>query len=97
MKNKNITFYFPLQDKRNSFPRFYFLGDDDLLELLGQAAKDADIIKRHIRKLFPGCHSLGIEQAPNVGHYRILAVHSAEGDELRLTQPVDMTGDIEVS
>ncbi|XP_060645040.1 cytoplasmic dynein 2 heavy chain 1 [Drosophila nasuta] len=90
---QNLMSY--ITDKRNSFPRFYFLGDDDLLELLGQAAKDAEIIKRHIRKLFPGCHSLAIEQSPTGKHYRILAVHSADGDELRLSQAVDMTGDIE--
>ncbi|KAH8376856.1 hypothetical protein KR093_001749 [Drosophila rubida] len=90
---QNLMSY--ITDKRNSFPRFYFLGDDDLLELLGQAAKDAEIIKRHIRKLFPGCHSLAIEQAPTGKHYRILAVHSADGDELRLSQAVDMAGDIE--
>ncbi|KAH8278084.1 hypothetical protein KR026_009737 [Drosophila bipectinata] len=94
---QNLLSY--ITDKRNSFPRFYFLGDDDLLELLGQASRDADVIQRHIRKLFPGCHSLSIRQTgdnPSEGQtYSIMAVHSAEGDELKLGQPVEMKGDIE--
>ncbi|EDX05339.1 GD21850 [Drosophila simulans] len=97
---QNLMSY--ITDKRNSFPRFYFLGDDDLLELLGQASKDAEVIQRHIRKLFPGCHSLSIRQVgPNpatssdVNQYSITSVHSAEGDELKLSQPVEMKGDIE--
>ncbi|XP_017012255.3 cytoplasmic dynein 2 heavy chain 1 [Drosophila takahashii] len=98
---QNLMSY--ITDKRNSFPRFYFLGDDDLLELLGQASKDADVIQRHIRKLFPGCHSLGIRQvAPNppatssdINQYSIISVHSAEGDELKLIQSIEMKGDIE--
>ncbi|XP_028896482.2 cytoplasmic dynein 2 heavy chain 1 [Zeugodacus cucurbitae] len=84
-------------DKRNSFPRFYFLGDDDLLEILGQATKDAEIIQKHIKKLFPGCHSLGIakslSEAPTV--YTIQSVHSTEGDMLQLQQVVPMKGPIE--
>ena len=45
--------------KRNAFARFYFLGDDDLLEILGQSSKEP-IIQKHIKKLFPGIHRLGI-------------------------------------
>lgn len=45
--------------KRNTFARFYFLGDDDLLEILGQSSKEA-IIQKHIKKIFPGVHRLGI-------------------------------------
>jgi dynein heavy chain 2 len=33
-----------LEDKRNKFPRFYFLGDDDLLEILGQSTNTTVIL-----------------------------------------------------
>lgn len=87
-----------LQEKRNSFPRFYFLGDDDLLEILGQAAKE-EIIQKHIRKLFPGCHSLVIENittstATTVNG--IKAIRSTEGDLVHLIRTVEMSGAIEV-
>ncbi|XP_067623203.1 cytoplasmic dynein 2 heavy chain 1-like [Eurosta solidaginis] len=86
-----------IMDKRNSFPRFYFLGDDDLLEILGQATKDAEIIQKHIKKLFPGCHSLGIVKSLNgdLTVYTIQSVQSAEGDVLQLQQAVPMKGSIE--
>uniref|UniRef100_A0A1B0AQ10 Dynein heavy chain, cytoplasmic n=1 Tax=Glossina palpalis gambiensis TaxID=67801 RepID=A0A1B0AQ10_9MUSC len=87
-----------IMEKRNSFPRFYFLGDDDLLEILGQASKDPEIIQKHIKKLFPGCHSLQIVQgSKTVGKtsYVIQALQSAEGDFITLKQPVEMTGSIE--
>lgn len=82
------------QEKRDSFPRFYFLGDDDLLEILGQATKE-EIIQKHIRKLFPGCHSLVIENTTSVNG--IKAIRSTEGDLVHLTRTVEMSGAIEVS
>lgn len=36
-------------------PRFYFLGDDDLLEVLGQGAS-LSVIQPHLKKLFAGIH-----------------------------------------
>lgn len=45
-----------LEEKRSAFPRFYFIGDDDLLEILGQA-KNPAIIQAHLKKLFAGLRS----------------------------------------
>lgn len=87
------------QEKRDSFPRFYFLGDDDLLEILGQANKE-EIIQKHIRKLFPGCHSLVIENTTTSSATTvngIKAIRSTEGDLVHLTRTVEMSGAIEVS
>ena len=42
--------------------RFYFLGDDDLLEILGQS-KNPAVIQSHLKKLFAGIHKVKFSQA----------------------------------
>jgi dynein heavy chain 2 len=42
-----------LEEKRSAFPRFYFLGDDDLLEIVGQSTNPT-VIQAHLKKLFQG-------------------------------------------
>jgi len=39
-----------LEEKRAKYPRFYFIGDDDLLEILGQS-KNKNVILTHLKKL----------------------------------------------
>lgn len=78
------------QSKRNAFPRFYFLSDDDLLELLGQSTKEP-IIQKHIKKLFPGISRLHIDQKNS----SICEILSAENERVKLLQPIAMAGPIE--
>lgn len=40
-----------LETKRHVFPRFYFISNDDLLEILANARKP-ELIQQHIKKLF---------------------------------------------
>lgn len=80
------------QTKRNAFPRFYFLSDDDLLELLGQSSKEY-IIQKHIKKLVPGIGRLQMQQK-NV-NASIVAVVSSDAEEINLLEPIAVTGPIE--
>ena len=51
-----------LEEKRGLLPRFYFIGDDDLLEILGQS-KNPEVIQAHLKKLFAGIFTVGFSQA----------------------------------
>lgn len=46
-----------LERERARFPRFYFVGDDDLLEMLGHA-RDAARLAPHLAHMFPGVRHL---------------------------------------
>lgn len=58
---KNLRNY--LETKRTEFPRFYFLSDDDLLEIIGQN-KEQGPIQKHIKKLFEGIQKLKFSPSP---------------------------------
>ncbi len=64
-----------LEEKRAKFPRFYFIGDDDLLEILGQS-KNPQIIQTHLKKLFSGIHSVQFSEDGKL----IIAMLSMEGE-----------------
>lgn len=79
------------------FPRFFFLSDDDLLELLGQAQftsqNKESIMQTHIKKLFPG--ATGVHLGPNA--VCITALQGQFEEKLTLDTPVDIDAPIEVT
>lgn len=84
---KNLNQF--LEGKRGQFPRFYFLSNDDLLEIIGQA-KDPEPIQKHIKKIFEGTCTLGINstgRAPNKQH-EITNLISVEKEIVDLRKPV---------
>lgn len=63
--------------------RFYFLGDDDLLEILGQP-NNPEIIQAHLKKLFAGIHSVTLNENTIEG------INSVEGEVVPLPSPVQV-------
>lgn len=53
--NKELSAY--LQAKRMSFSRFFFLADEELLQILAQT-KNVEMVQDHIQKCFEGIKSL---------------------------------------
>jgi dynein heavy chain 1 len=50
-----------LETQRSAFARFYFVGDEDLLEIIGNS-KDVAIVQRHFTKMYAGITSLKAEK-----------------------------------
>ncbi|KAG6451923.1 hypothetical protein O3G_MSEX007393 [Manduca sexta] len=52
-----------LETKRQLFPRFYFISNDDMLEILGNSKKP-QLIQVHLKKLFDNVNKIRIDKNP---------------------------------
>ncbi|GBG32973.1 Dynein heavy chain 2, axonemal [Hondaea fermentalgiana] len=86
-----------LETKRQSFPRFYFLSNDDLLEILGQQ-KDPTQVQKHIKKCFVGIKVLTLVAPGKQGNktYEAHAMISNDGEKVPLARPVVVDGPVEM-
>lgn len=78
--------------KRDLFPRFYFLSDDDLLEILGQSNKE-NILQKHISKLFSGVNKLELSAIDK--NLKIVSIKSTENDNIELVNEILMIDSVE--
>jgi dynein heavy chain 1 len=72
-----------LERERAGFPRFYFVGDEDLLELIGNS-RDVVRVQKHFRKMFAGLHSLKLSEDLST----IVGISSKEGESVPLRKPI---------
>eukprot|EP01083_Nonionella_stella_P243953 849565_1 len=86
-----------LEKKRQLFPRFYFLSDDDLLEVLGNA-RDPDKIQKNIKKCFVGIHTLDLVPPGQNGNktWEASGMSSPDGENVPFNQNILCTGPVEV-
>jgi dynein heavy chain len=63
-----------LDTKRNAFPRFFFISDDELLSVLGTS--DPTSIQEHMLKLFDNCAALKFGDKNKT----VVGMRSSEGE-----------------
>ena len=81
-----------LETKRMAFPRFYFLSNDELLEILSQA-KDPRAVQPHLRKCFDNLVKLEFGADP--GSIDILAMFSSENERVSMGKNLKARGNVE--
>uniref|UniRef100_A0A8D0HGT5 Dynein axonemal heavy chain 2 n=1 Tax=Sphenodon punctatus TaxID=8508 RepID=A0A8D0HGT5_SPHPU len=89
---KSLDIY--LETKRYVFPRFYFLSNDDLLEILGQS-RNAEAVQPHLKKCFDNIKSLKMQKVGMTSKLEALGMYSLDGEYIDFTHSLLLEGPVE--
>ena len=81
-----------LETKRSAFPRFYFLSNDELIEILSQT-RNPQAVQPHLRKCFDSIAKIKFTEEKN--SKSIISMISAEKEEVPFFETVVAEGKVE--
>lgn len=79
-----------LETQRQAFARFYFVGDDDLLDIIGNS-KDVTNVQRHFPKMYAGIVALQSRKENNDDV--VLGMGSKEGEQVGFAREIKIADD----
>ena len=77
-----------LETQRSNFARFYFVGDEDLLEIIGNS-KEIKMVQRHFPKMFAGITAMNYEADGD----HLIGMYSREGEYVPFSNKVVISED----
>jgi dynein heavy chain len=83
-----------LETKRQYFPRFYFVSNDDLLEMLGQS-KNPEAIQPHLLKCFDNIKMLELHLPAGRKTMQAIGMHSSDAEYVPFKTAVPLEGPVE--
>uniref|UniRef100_A0A8C8XZF1 Dynein axonemal heavy chain 2 n=1 Tax=Panthera leo TaxID=9689 RepID=A0A8C8XZF1_PANLE len=90
---KSLDMY--LETKRHTFPRFYFLSNDDLLEILGQS-RNPEAVQPHLKKCFDNIKLLRMQKVGGPSsRWEAVGMFSGDGEYVDLLHSVLLEGPVE--
>ena len=95
-----------LEKQRQIFPRFYFVNNDDLVEIIGNSNEPGKILS-HLSKMFSAIATLSVEETNDndndndndngnkeAAHLYAGKICSKEGEEVNLITPINLNVDV---
>ncbi|XP_060146271.1 dynein axonemal heavy chain 2 isoform X6 [Globicephala melas] len=90
---KSLDMY--LETKRHIFPRFYFLSNDDLLEILGQS-RNPEAVQPHLKKCFDNIKLLRMQKIGGPSSkWEAVGMFSGDGEYVDFLHSVLLEGPVE--